>query len=200
MLSKSYLEKSYFEEKMSLDEIAATIRRSPTNIAYWMSKYGLARRNSSEATYNYFNKEECFKIANLSPNEGLLKKIALVLYWCEGTNKRYREKKPSTLAFTNTDIDMLKIWLKFLHVVCSLRSNKIKVRLHLHKNQDGEKLKKYWSCALNIPLNQFENISYTKKNSTYEGYKGTVKIKVHNIKLYQLVQEWIGELKEQVLG
>lgn len=192
--------RKYFRERISLDQIAAESGRSPTNIAYWMSKYGLARRNSSEATYNYFNKEECYKITRLSQGEELLKNTALILYWCEGTNKRSGDKIPTTLAFTNTDIGMLRIWLKFLSVVCKLRSDKIKVRLYLHKNQNGEKIKKYWSDVLNIPKSQFENTSYTKKNSTHEGYRGTVKIKVHNVKLYQLIRDWIEEFQHKVLG
>ncbi|UCB57323.1 MAG: hypothetical protein JSV30_01700 [Candidatus Omnitrophota bacterium] len=199
ILNKDYLKKRYFREKMTLKQIATEVGVSVNRIAYLMSKNGLKRRNASEATYNYFNKEECFKIKRLSANGELLKNVALILYWCEGTNKRFGKKATTTLAFTNTDIGMLKIWLKFLNLVCNLRANKIKARLYLHKNQKGEKLKRYWSSTLRIPLTQFENISYTKKDSTQNEYKGTVKIKVHNVKLYQLVQDWIAELRDRIL-
>ncbi len=94
---------------------------------------------------------------------------------------------------------MLRVWVKFLFEICGLRCDKIKARLYLHKNQDGVKLKKYWSEILGIPVSQFENISYTKKISTKEDYKGTVKIKVHNLKLYLLVKAWIEDLRKQLL-
>ncbi len=164
-----------------------------------MDKYGLKRRNRSEATYNHFNKEECFNVKdNLDSKMKLLKNIALTLYWCEGTGDRKGYKKNTTLAFTNKDAKMLRIWIKFLLEICSLRCDKIKVRLYLHKNQDGVKLKKYWSEILSIPALQFENISYTQKISTKEDYKGTVKIKVHNLKLYLLVKDWIEDLKKKL--
>ena len=75
---------------------------------------------------------------------------------------------------------------------------KIKVRIYLHKNQNGNKLREYWSKKLSIPLAQCENVSYTKKESTQENYKGTVKIKVHNLKLYLLVRVWIEDLKIKI--
>ena len=165
-----------------------------------MDKYDLKRRNRSEVTYNYYNKEECFNIkTDLNEELELLKNTALMLYWCEGTGDSRIGKRNVTLAFTNTDVGMLCIWLKFLLEICRLRQKKIKARLYLHKNQGGDNLKKYWSQALKISLCQFENVSYTKKLSTRDDYKGTVKIRVHNLKLYLLVKEWIEVLKYRVL-
>ena len=170
------------------------------SVAKLMDRYGLKRRSASEVTYNYYNKIECFDIKTCLKKESeLLKNTALMLYWCEGTGDSRRGKKNTTLSFTNTDVDMLRIWLKFLLEICGLQEKKIKVRLYLHKNQDGNKLREYWSSILEIPLSCFENISYTKKLSTREDYKGTVKIRVHNLKLYLLVKQWIEDLKKKIL-
>ena len=172
----------------------------PFSIGCLMNKFGLKRRTPSEAVYNYFNKEECFKVQKPLRNTELLKNVALTLYWCEGTGDRKDAKRNTTLAFTNTDKAMLKIWIKFLLEICGLDQKKIRVRLYLHKNQIGDSLKKYWSKELSVPLGQFENVSYTKKDSTQEHYKGTVKIKVHNSKLYILVKTWIEDLKNKIAG
>ncbi len=199
-ITKESLEERYYKRKNTLQQIALEFGTHIFSVARLMDKYGLKRRNCSEATYNRFNKEECFYIKdNLNGKMKLLKEIALTLYWCEGTGDRKGDKKNTTLAFTNKDANMLRVWIRFLFEVCGLRRDKIKIRIYLHKNQNGIKLKKYWSEILNIPASQFENISYTKKISTKEDYKGTVKIKVHNLKLYTLVKAWIEELKRELL-
>lgn len=198
-IAREFLEERYYKRRNTLQQIALEFDTHIFSIARLMDKYGLKRRNRSEATYNHFNKEECFNIKdNLDSKKKLLKNIALILYWCEGTGDRKGDKKNTTLAFTNKDVNMLRIWIKFLLEICGLRCDKIKARIYLHKNQDGVKLKKYWSEILGIPTIQFENISYTQKISTKEDYKGTVKIKVHNLKLYILVKNWIEDLKNKL--
>lgn len=198
-IAKESLEEMYYKRRNTLQQIASEFDTHIFSVARLMDKYGLKRRNRSEATYNHFNKEECFNIKdNLNSKMKLLKETALTLYWCEGTGDRKGDKKNTTLAFTNKDADMLRIWIRFLFEICGLRRNKIKIRVYLHKNQDGVKLKKYWSEVLSIPISQFESISYTKKFSTKEDYKGTVKIKVHNLKLYLLVRNWIDDLKKEL--
>ena len=199
-ITREFLEESYYDRKNTLQQIASEFGTHIFSVARLMDKYGLKRRNRSEATYNHFNKEECFDIKdNLNNKMKLLKKIALTLYWCEGTGDRKGDKNNTTLAFTNKDADMLRVWIRFLFEICGLKRDKIKIRLYLHKNQNGIKLRKYWSEILDIPVSQFENISYTKKISTKEGYKGTVKIKVHNLKLYILIKSWIEDLKKKLL-
>lgn len=199
-LTKKLLEDLYYKRKKSLNQIGFKFGIHPFSVAQLMDKLGIKRRNSSEANYNYFNKKECFKIREpLNHALELLKNIALVLYWCEGTGDRKGRKRNTTLAFTNTDANMLHVWLRFLLEICSLNKEKIRIRLYLHKNQNGNELKKYWSKELKIPLSQFENVSYTKKISMREDYKGTIKIKVHNLKLYLLIKEWIADLKKKIL-
>ena len=199
-ITREFLEEMYYKRKNTLQQIATKLDTHIFSVARLMDKYGLKRRNCSEATYNRFNKEECFNLkGNLNSKEKLLKETALTLYWCEGTGDRRGDKKNTTLAFTNKDVSMLHIWIKFLFEICGLKRDKIKIRLYLHKNQNGIKLIKYWSEILDIPVSQFENVSYTDKISTKEDYNGTVKIKVHNLKLYLLVKSWIEDLRRELL-
>ena len=143
-ITREFLEEMYYKRKNTLQQIATEFDTHIFSVARLMDEYGLKRRNCSEATYNRFNKEECFNIkGNLNSKEKLLKETALTLYWCEGTGDRRGDKKNTTLAFTNKDADMLRIWIRFLLEICNLRHDKIKTRVYLHKNQDGIKLKKY---------------------------------------------------------
>ncbi|MFH1646055.1 MAG: hypothetical protein ABIB11_06510 [Candidatus Omnitrophota bacterium] len=192
-LGKEALQNLYFVKRLTLKQIAQANKVTHSAIAKRMDKFGLCRRNRSEATYNYYNKTECFEIDSLA--NPFLRDLALMLYWCEGTH--YRTKK--TLAFTNTNLDMLKIWLKFLKDVCHLKEEKIRIRLYLHMNQDADKLKNYWAKELKVSLINFENVSFTKKNSTKPEYKGTVKIKVHNSKLFDIIEYMIFDTVRKIL-
>lgn len=191
ILDKKELQRLYFDKKMTLDEIGKLYNISHTIIAKRMDRYGFNRRDRSEAAYVYHNKNECFSI-NGGSNK-LLKIIGPILYWCEGTNYIRKDKTDGTLAFTNTNAEMLKIWLKFLFEVCNLNRSKVRIRLYIHKNQNSQHLKKYWSKILKVPVSNFENVSYTKKDSVKSGYKGTVKIRVHNIKLRNIMCNMIAE-------
>lgn len=196
-ISKSKLRKMYFNKRMTLDEIGKVYNISHTTLARKMDAYGLKRRNRSEAAYVFYNETECFRI-NRHSNK-LLKNIGPILYWCEGTNYNNKGKRNGTLAFTNTNIDMLKIWIKFLRNICNLNEEKIRVRVYVHKNQNGQRLKRYWSKTLEIPIRNFENVSFTNKDSTKPEYKGTIKIKVHNIKLLDTIRGIIAETVGKIL-
>jgi len=194
---KNKLRSMYIDKKMTLKEIGDIYNISPQAVAKRMDKYNIKRRSRSESAYTYYNKTECFQI-NLRGQKDLVT-TGLVLYWCEGTHSSGKGKKNGTLAFTNTDILMLRIWLKFLYKIYNLERNKIRIRLYIHQNQNGQVLKKYWSKQLGIPFGNFENISYTNKIATKPNYKGTVKIKVHNIKLYDLIEKEIENKAKRIL-
>ncbi len=55
-ISKEELIGYYYEDLMSIDDIASTLIRGETTIRRWMSKYEIPRRNYSEATILYYKK------------------------------------------------------------------------------------------------------------------------------------------------
>jgi len=196
-VNKNELREMYYDKKMTLKEIGRVYDVSLSTVAKKMDHFKFKRRDRSEAMYLSKNQTECFDIS--SSDDEHLKIIGLMLYWCEGTNHSNRRKANTTLAFTNTNTRMLQTWLKFLRNICNVNTKKIKARLYLHKNQNGQKLKLYWARTLRIPLSNFENVSYTKKASTKPAYRGTVKIKVHNKKLFNIIKDMIAESIHAVL-
>ena len=46
----------YYEDLMSIADIASTLNRGETTIRRWMERYELPRRNYSEATILYYKK------------------------------------------------------------------------------------------------------------------------------------------------
>jgi transposase-like protein len=55
LLSKELLKDLYHEQKLSMAQIARQLGCSTNKVAYWMTKYGLARRDIREAIYQWHN-------------------------------------------------------------------------------------------------------------------------------------------------
>ena len=55
-ITKNELIRYYYEDMMSIADIASTLGRGETTIRRWMEKYELPRRNYSEATILYYKK------------------------------------------------------------------------------------------------------------------------------------------------
>jgi hypothetical protein len=55
-ISKEELIGYYYDDLMSIADIASTLNRGETTIRRWMAKYELPRRSYSEATILYYKK------------------------------------------------------------------------------------------------------------------------------------------------
>ena len=83
-----------------------------------MDKYGIQRRDWSEASYLRHNPDgEKFRI-DLSDRELFV--IGVALYLGEG------DKRSTSLVFVNSDPGILKLWLRFLERVCNVSPDKLK--------------------------------------------------------------------------
>lgn len=105
--------------------------------------------------------------------------VGIALYWAEG------DKKNRRLKFTNSDPEMIKIWIKWLKeclkvprddIYCYLGIN----QLHLKR---VEIVEKYWSDVSGIPLENFRKVSLKKVNAlkiyeNSEEHFGTLNIRV----------------------
>lgn len=88
-------------------------------------------------------------------NIGLQKSMLAMLYWAEGTKK-------INFKFTNTDPDLMRIFIRLLRNCYSLEEKRFRVGLHIHHYHQVKTVKNFWSQLLNIPLNQFHKV-YLKK-------------------------------------
>ena len=124
------------------------------------------------------------KIGKLSEREIIL--AGLFLYWGEGT-----KAAPSTVAMTNTDPDILRLFIKWLHVM-NVKSSKLKVVLHLYSDMNIGKEMQFWSNYLRIPVTQFRR-PYIKKSRFSElSYKngfghGTCSVLYLDMELYRYI-------------
>ena len=87
----------------------------------------------------------------ISNNRDLLI-LGSALYWSEGT--KYIGKSPS-LIFTNSDPDMVKVYMRFLREALFLDESLIKAGIHVHPYINEQKARYYWAKISGLPIDLF---------------------------------------------
>ena len=87
-VTKEELQRLYYDEELSLNEIARLYGVSRTTVIRWMNKHGIKRRNKREATKLFYRKhpevkekisEKARKSINLSPSKALAYILGVLL-------------------------------------------------------------------------------------------------------------------------
>ena len=81
-----------------------------------------------------------------SSGQEVLEAMGLGLWLGEGS--RYAKH----VEVTNTDPEILKLWVTFLTSVCNVAPGQIKVRINLHDPSTEEEVKAYWDEVLGAEL------------------------------------------------
>ncbi len=105
--------------------------------------------------------------------------MGIALYWAEGS------KKDRKLTFTNSDPEMIKIWMVWLKKCLNVHRKDIFCNVginELHEYRVSE-VQEYWSKITGIPLADFRNVSLKKVKSSkvyekQEEHFGTLNIRV----------------------
>ena len=87
-------------------------------------------------------------------------------------------------GMANSDPLILKSFVSFLINYSEVPINKIKCSLYLRADQNSDKLTKFWSEALDLPIDNFTYVHFDKRTSasrTYEHYKGVCSIRCGNV-------------------
>lgn len=90
-----------------------------------------------------------------------LKSLLAMLYWAEGT----KFEGVDSMKFVNTDVRLAHLYITLLRKCFPINEARIRIRVHVHYYHDKEKVLKFWSRALKVPLKQFGKI-YVKERST----------------------------------
>lgn len=90
----------------------------------------------------------------------------LMLYAAEGD-----KKNSSRLALANTDIQIIKFFIKWLQKFFGVQVREIKVELHLYENMDIEKEKDFWKQGLGFLKEQFYKTQIRKLQKSSFSYK-----------------------------
>jgi hypothetical protein len=192
-LSKNLIEKLYYKEGLSVIELSKKLRISPWIVFAFMRKNNIARRSFFEANQKNFGKKPLsFSIRkNLSSKEKELKIAGILIYWAEGAKPN---NKGCTVDFANSNTQMIRLFLRFLRVICRVDEKRLRVQLYCYSNQGVENLKKYWYKETHIPLNQFikpyvRNDFLPEKSGKMK--YGMVHIRYADKKLLYQIGDWI---------
>ena len=190
---KDELARLYYEQKLSMQEIANQLGWSLNKVVYWMEQYGFERRGWSEATYVKRNPNgDPFKIRMPETlEEKELFALALGLYMGEGVKKGLHQ-----VAMANTNPAILRIFLTFLEKFCGVSRSEVKVWINIFDDSNVETAMKWWSEELNLSLEQFYETAVRKSrggNYTKKSEYGTLSVAFLNVKLKRVVDDWCSE-------
>lgn len=189
-IAKVELERLYRDKGLNMLQIASLKKCNLQTIYRKMRRFNIPKRSFKSRTVLYKVK------TSLNNKDKLLTLSALFLYWCEGASDVDRV----TLSFTNSDPVMLNVWPAFLKNILLVPLEKIRIKIHIHKNQNGKMINSYWKNKLCLTKEILLNPYFTRKESTKKDYKGTVNIRVHSKFYYNLLNYWIMEIQGILLS
>jgi hypothetical protein len=152
-ISSDELRGLYIEDKLSSGDIAREFGVSIHRVMKRLKKYKIPRRSSIESNHlRFLRKPPSFNLkTDLNEEEKLLYNSAVMLYWGEGA-----KAPPGTgVKFANSDENMALLFLKALREVFRIDESRLRIGLYCYANQNPERLKRYWSELLKVPLNKF---------------------------------------------
>lgn len=184
--------RNYYQQGFSAREIAVKLGVPIDAVFYFFRKHNIPRRTPTENSAIQFQKKPLsFNIRDkLSLQDQKLKIAGLMLYWAEGTARGH------TVDFVNSNVLMIKLFLKFLRQIYRVDEKRLRVLLYCYSNQNKNKLIDYWSKVTKIPVSQFSKpyirTDYSMKAGRRMQY-GLVHLRYSDKKLLQRLTEEIDQ-------
>lgn len=161
----------------SYNEIAEDLDVSKSLLSYWLKGLQLpleakkildGKSNYAKEKFAQYNqqKHERVQKENHEIRATSLKKIEVItdyellllgaaLYWGEGY-KRHGGKRPYPyVSFSNSDPDMIKVFMRFTREILKVPEEKIKPSIHIYPGIIKEEAIRFWSKVMCIPENKF---------------------------------------------
>ena len=134
--------------------------------------------------------------------------IGTALYWAEGYKrsriKQGRELTSHAVSLTNSDPNLVRIFLAFLRRVCAVRDDKIRANLRIYKHQNASSLMDFWSKVTEIQKAGFGKI-YLGVSKSSKGQRpfnrlpyGTIQIRIYDTQLFHRIMGWIAGIKRAI--
>lgn len=130
--------------------------------------------------------------------------IGVVLWWTEGTkarqNNRWKNTWNCTVEVTNTNPDIIKLFLDFLRKDIVISEPRLKLQLQIHEGDDQEKLEVYWSRITEIPGERFTKTFVRPMGNKIGKSMGTCKIRYSNKQAYLKIHFLLQKILESASG
>jgi hypothetical protein len=121
------------------------------------------------------------EVGQLSDRELLL--VGAAIYWSEGTKAKPWRPNDWRMTFTNTDVGLTLLYLRFMEVVGLNRSD-LTYRLSIHEDADVEAARKWWRDQLGLapetpmPVSLKRHNPFPRRHNSGEHYHGCVVVRL----------------------
>ena len=137
-------------------------------------------------------------------NEQDVRKIVgSIIWWTEGTksrkDKRWRNTWSYTIDVTNTNEEIIKLFLDFLRYDIGIDENRLKAQIQIHEGDSKEDLEKYWSNVTQIPIQRFTKTIIRPQGNKLGKTKGTCKVRYCDKSVYRKIEEVLNEVKNRAV-
>lgn len=120
-----------------------------------------------------------------------------MLYWAEGSKGRNR------VIFTNSDVDMMRLFLRFLREFYDVPDGRVRlsVNCHLGNGLEVEEIEDWWLCSLGLTRASLWKSTVNRASRSSKGIRsplvyGTARITVNSTRIvqtiYGAIQEYAG--------
>jgi hypothetical protein len=157
-LSERQLINLYLKRKLSTSQIARKLGFSENKINYWISKYGIEKRQIGEALYirnNPGGDPFTFQKPD-SSQKWFLFGLGLGLYWGEGT-----KRNKTSVRLGNTDPRLIRVFLEFLYTIYGAERQKFRFGLQIFGDMSKKTALSFWRSQLNVSREQFGKVIVT---------------------------------------
>lgn len=163
--------KKLYLSGLSISDVAKKVGRSPTGVRYILSKEFVKVRSISDGVrikhHKRLNSYTSVVLEKIPKELEKLYYIGLALYWGEGS------KSGNTVAITNSDPYLIRVFLDFLRKICKVDEKRLHLLIHYHSDQNERELINYWSKFTKINKDQF--YTSTLHNGKSEGSTNRLK-------------------------
>ena len=131
--------------------------------------------------------------------------IGTALYWAEGYKRpTFRNGKARTshpVRITNSDPQLVAIFMRFIREVCKVPDEKITASLRIFEHQNESYLLDFWQKIVKIPYSRFGK-SYTGISISSKGKRpfnilpyGVIQVSINSTPLYHKIMGYIQGLQ-----
>lgn len=171
---------------------------------------GLLKRNRNQThlaikRMHAIRAESRREITRMIENE--LRLVGIALYWAEGYKRpavrNGRELTHHSVALTNSDPKMIKVFLRFLREICLVSDKDIHADIRIYEHMNEGDLLVFWQRITGLPKENFGKVYYGVSKSSLGKRPfsrlphGTIQIRVNNTKLFHKIMGWIEGLSTQ---
>ncbi len=125
-------------------------------------------------------KDGAARVGNITHRDLLISGVAL--YWGEGS-KSERTNKYKVLGFSNSDPEMIRVFLRFVREILEVHDQKIYAAIHMYEREKVKQTRAFWASCTGLSESRFKvsyQVSRAGKGIRNTLPYGTLNLRVNN--------------------